>query len=423
MSEAQHLIDRFMRYVAVSTQSNSKAATVPSNPNEIKLAEILAKELTAMGFTDVEISEFGCLTGKLSSNLSSGQTAPAIGWCAHLDTVDCGLSPEIHPHLVKEYDGGDICLNSEKDIWLKKAEHPELAPYVGDDILVSDGTSVLGADNKSGVAVVMEALSTVTRENRPHGDIYVAFVPDEEIGLKGSKKLDRSKFPVDFAYTVDGGELGEVVYETFNAAEAVVTIRGISAHPMNSKGFLVNPVFVAHDFIALLDRTSTPECTEGREGFIHPKSVVAGATDALIRLNIRDHDKARFEEKKAFLKEALSFLKVRHPRAQMTLSITDTYANIADAITPEKRAAVELLIGAVKDLNLPLNTVAMRGGTDGSYLSSCGIPTPNYFTGGANFHSYAEFLPITPWVKSLKTTLRIIEHSITNQKDAVAGKA
>lgn len=298
MSEAQHLIDRFMRYVAVSTQSNSKAATVPSNPNEIQLAELLAKELTAMGFTDVEISEFGCLTGKLPSNLSAGQTAPAIGWCAHLDTVDCGLSPEIHPHLVKEYDGGDICLNSEKDIWLKKAEHPELAPYVGDDILVTDGTSVLGADNKSGGAVVMEALSIVTREKRPHGDIFVAFVPDEEIGLKGSKKLDRSKFPVDFAYTVDGGELGEVVYETFNAAEAVVTIRGISAHPINSKGVLVNPVFVAHDFIALLDRTSTPECTEGREGFIHPKSVVAGATDAVIRLNIRDHDKARFEEKK-----------------------------------------------------------------------------------------------------------------------------
>ena len=271
--------------------------------------------------------------------------------------MDCGLSPEIHPHLVKDYDGGDICLNPEKDIWLKKAEHPELAPYVGDDILVTDGTSVLGADNKSGVAVVMEALSIVTREKRPHGDIFVAFVPDEEIGLK-----------------------------TFNAAEAVVTIRGISAHPMNSKGVLVNPVFVAHDLIALLDRTATPECTEGREGFIHPKSVVAGATDAVIRLNIRDHDKARFEAKKAFLKEVLSFLKV--------------------------------LIGAVKDLNLPLNTVAMRGGTDGSYLSSCGIPTPNYFTGGVNFHSYAEFLPITPWVKSLKTTLRIIERSVTMQKDA-----
>lgn len=186
MSEAQHLIDRFMRYVAVSTQSNSKAATVPSNPNEIQLAELLAKELTTMGFTNVEISEFGCLTGKLSSNLPTGQTAPTVGWCAHLDTVDCGLNPEIHPHLVKDYDGGDICLNPEKDIWLKKAEHPELAPYVGDDILVTDGTSVLGADNKSGVAVVMEALSTVTREKRPHGDIFVAFVPDEEIGLKGS---------------------------------------------------------------------------------------------------------------------------------------------------------------------------------------------------------------------------------------------
>lgn len=412
MSDSENLIRRFLRYVAVSTQSNGKVSDVPSNPSELDLAKLLAGELAAMGLTDIEISEFGCLTAKLASNLPLGRTTPAIGWCAHLDTVDCGLSPEIHPQRVKNYDGGDICLNEKKDIWLRKDEHPELAPYVGDDVLVTDGTSVLGADNKSGVAVIMEALSVVTRENRPHGDIFVAFVPDEEIGLKGSKKLDLTKFPVDFAYTVDGGELGEVVYETFNASEAVLTIQGVSAHPMNSKGILVNPVFVAHDFIALLDRSETPECTEGREGFIHPKSVTAGPTEALVRFNIRDHDKKRFEAKKAFLEQALSFIKVRHPRARMSLTITDTYANIADAITPENRAAVDLLIESVKDLQIPVNVIAMRGGTDGSLLSSRGIPTPNYFTGGVNFHSYAEFLPIKPWVMSLKTTLRIIERSV-----------
>ena len=413
MSDSENLIHRFLRYIAVSTQSNGSVADVPSNPNEFELAKLLATELTAMGLTNIEISEFGCLTAKLASNLPDGIKAPSIGWCAHIDTVDCGLSPDIHPHLVKNYNGGDICLNAEKEIWLRKSEHPELNPYVGDDILVTDGTSVLGADNKSGVAVIMEALSVVTGENRSHGDIYVAFVPDEEIGLKGSKRLDLTKFPVDFAYTVDGGELGEVVYETFNAAEAVVTIYGISAHPMASKGVLVNPVFVAHDFIALLDRTATPECTEGREGFIHPKSVTAGAAKAVIRLNIRDHDKARFEAKKAFLQQALAFLKVRHPRAKMSLTITDIYANIADAITPEKRAAVDLLLDALEDLGIEANIVAMRGGTDGSALSSRGIPTPNYFTGGLNFHSYAEFLPVSSWVKSLETTLRIIERSIT----------
>ena len=220
MDKKAALLERFMRYAAISTQSNLKAGCVPSNPREFELAEMLAGELREMGLEGVEVDEHAIVYSKLPSNLPEGTKAPVIGWVVHMDTVDVGLSPDVHPQVVKNYQGGDICLNKEKDIWLKTAEHPEIERYVGDDIVVSDGTSVLGADDKSAIANVMTALSIVTSQNRPHGDIRVAFVPDEEIGLCGSKLLDLKKFKVDFAYTIDCCELGEVVWETFNAGNA-----------------------------------------------------------------------------------------------------------------------------------------------------------------------------------------------------------
>ena len=193
---------------------------------------------------------------------------------AHLDTVDSGLSPDVHPQVIRGYKGGDICLNAEKDLWLRTADHPEVEDYVGDDLVVTDGTSVLGADNKSAIANVMTVFSRIVKENRPHGNIYLAFVPDEEIGLCGAKKMDFSKFPVDFAYTIDCCALGEVVYQTFNAGSAFVTIKGVTAHPMSAKGVLINPTLIATDLVQMLDRTSTPECTEGTEGFIEMRKNV-----------------------------------------------------------------------------------------------------------------------------------------------------
>lgn len=408
MDKKAALLERFLRYVAVSTQSDPKATVVPSNPKEFDLAKLLARELKDMGFVDVEVSEFACVTGRLPSNLPAGKTAPTVGWCVHMDTVDAGLSPEIHPQLIKGYAGGDVCLNKEKDIWIRESEHPELKDYVGDDLLVSDGTSVLGADDKSALANVMTALSIITVEHRPHGDIYVGFVPDEEIGLRGAKKLDFSKFPVDFAYTIDCCALGEVVYETFNAGSAVLKIKGVSAHPMSSKGVLVNPLMVVHDFLNLLDRGEMPEFTENREGFIRPKYIEGGPSKAEIKLDIRDHSKKGYEAKKALLRAAVEFLKVRHPRAELVYEQTDTYGNIADAITPENRKAIDHLYRALEIVGVTPKTMAMRGGTDGSFISTKSILTPNYFTGALNFHSYCEFMPMKSWEKSLETTLTLV---------------
>ena len=409
MDKKAALLERFMRYAAISTQSNLKAGCVPSNPREFELAEMLAGELREMGLEGVEVDEHAIVYSKLPSNLPEGTKAPVIGWVVHMDTVDVGLSPDVHPQVVKNYLGGDICLNKEKDIWLMTAEHPEIERYVGDDIVVSDGTSVLGADDKSAIANVMTAFDIVVKENRPHGDIYVAFVPDEEIGLLGAKKIDFSKFPVDFAYTVDCCELGEVVYETFNAGSATIRIKGVTAHPMSSKGVLVNPTLIATDFVQMMDRGSTPECTEGTEGFVWVNSIVSTPSQATVSIKIRDHNREKYEAKKALIASAVEYLKVRNPRARIELEVKDMYGNIADALTDDNRCAVDHLYRALEIAGVKANTIAMRGGTDGSFISTQGVITPNYFTGGHNFHSNCEFLPLGAAVKSTEVTLTLID--------------
>lgn len=416
MDLKQQLLERFLRYAAVTSQSDAKAGVVPSTPGQRQLAGLLAEELKTLGLEDIEISEYSVLTAKLPSNLPEGVQAPKVGWCAHLDTVDVNLSPEVHPHVVSNYQGGDVCLNDEAGIWMRESEHPELRDYVGDDLVVSDGTSVLGADNKSAVANVMTALSIVVEENRPHGDIYVAFVPDEEIGLLGAKKLDVKKFPVDFAYTIDSCALGEVVYQTFNAGSATLKIQGVTAHPMSAKGVLVNPTLVATDFINMLDRGATPECTEGTEGFIWVNAMTSNASKATVSLKIRDHNHDRYEAKKTLIADAVKYLQVRHPRAKIELTMSDVYGNIADAIKPDNRACIDMLYRALEIQKIAPKTIAMRGGTDGSFISTLGIPTPNYFTGALNFHSNCEFIPMSAWEKSLKVTLTLIDLAAGTQK-------
>lgn len=324
--------------------------------------------------------------------------------------MDVNLSPEVHPQVVRNYPGGDLVLNAEKGILMKAAEHPELADYVGQDIVFTDGTSVLGADNKAAVANVMTMLQYFTDHPEiHHGAIYVAFVPDEEVGLKGSKALEISRFPVDFAYTIDCCALGEVVYETFNAGSAQVDIQGVSAHPMNAKGNLVNPTLLAVDFANFFDRKETPECTEGKEGYIWIKSIQSNATHATVQLAIRDHDKARYEARKQTILANVERLKHQEPRAQVRCTLEDIYGNIADAMTPDNRQAVDFLYEALDELAITPKTIAMRGGTDGSYLSTRGIFTPNYFTGALNFHSRYEFLPLPSLEKSCQVTLKLVE--------------
>lgn len=408
----QQLLERFLRYVNIPSQSRAGISSVPSTQDQWHMARQLEAELEIMDLEDLHLSDRCVLTGYLPDNLPEGFTGsvPKIGFCCHLDTVDVNLSPEVHPQVVRNYPGGDLVLNAEKGILMKAAEHPELADYVGQDIVFTDGTSVLGADNKAAVANVMTMLQYFTDHPEiHHGAIYVAFVPDEEVGLKGSKALDISRFPVDFAYTIDCCALGEVVYETFNAGSAQVDIQGVSAHPMNAKGNLVNPTLLAVDFANFFDRKETPECTEGKEGYIWIKSIQSNATHATVQLAIRDHDKARYEARKQTILANVERLKHQEPRAQVRCILEDIYGNIADAMTPDNRQAVDFLYEALDELAITPKTIAMRGGTDGSYLSTRGIFTPNYFTGALNFHSRYEFLPLPSLEKSCQVTLKLVE--------------
>ena len=405
------LLERFLRYVAVTSQSNAAVKTVPTTSGQRELAELLKTELAELGLVDLEISEFSVLTGKLPANLPAGHHAvPAVGWVAHLDTVDVCLNADIHPQVVKNYQGGDICLNEEKQIFLKVSEHPEVEKYIGEDIVVSDGTSVLGADDKAAIANVMVALETLANDKTIyHGDIYVCFVPDEEIGLLGAKKIDFEKFPVDFAYTIDCCELGEVVYETFNAGSAEVYIKGITAHPMSAKGVLVNPTLVATDLVNSFDRMQTPEHTEGTEGYIWVTAINSNVSEARVNMAIRDHNKVLYEARKEQIKNAVEFLKLRHPKAVIELTMSDTYGNIADAIREDNKKCIDFIYQAMEELDITPKTIAMRGGTDGSFISTKGILTPNYFTGAHNFHSNCEFWPLGAAEKSCRMTLKLIE--------------
>jgi tripeptide aminopeptidase len=406
------LVERFYRYVGVPSQSCPNGGTkVPSTEGQWELAKLLQKECQELGLVDLSLSDKCVLTGKLPARLPQGCTRkiPSVGFCTHLDTVDVNLSPVVHPHLVKNYDGQDLVLNQAQNIVMTTAEHPELLRYKGQDLIVTDGTSVLGSDNKAAVTNVMTALSTLAKDpTLYHGDIYVAFVPDEECGLYGSKNMDFRKFPVDFAYTIDCCELGEVVYETFNAGTAIVTIHGVSAHPMSAKGVMVNPTLIAVDLINLFDRQQTPECTEGKEGYLWCQEVHSNQSTATVAIVIRDHDKKSYLQREELIKANVEKIKQANPRARIDCVIHETYGNIADAVTPENHKAIDYIYTAMEKLQITPKTIAMRGGTDGSFISTKGILTPNYFTGGMNFHSKFEFLPLPSLEKSYALTMTLI---------------
>ena len=401
---SNQLIERFFRYVNISSQSNAANLKMPSSEGQLSVVQLLAKELKDLGLQDIYIDQNGVLTALKKGNQAQVEK---IGFVAHVDTVDVGLSAEIKPQKLL-FKGEDICLNKAKDIWLKVEEHPEILKYPNEEIIFSDGTSVLGADNKAAVAIVMTLLAELSKQLKSHGDIYVAFVPDEEIGLRGSKVLDLSRFKVDFAYTIDCCELGEVVYETFNAASVLIDIVGVTAHPMSAKNVLVNPIRVAYDLLSYFDRYDTPEHTEGREGYFWFTDMSANANCAQLKISIRDFDLANFETRKRYIQETINLLQARHPRAKITYKISDIYGNIGNSLGEDKRS-IDLIFRAMQDLNIEANVIPMRGGTDGSALSARGIVTPNYFTGAHNFHSCFEFLPISSFVKSYELTQKICE--------------
>jgi tripeptide aminopeptidase len=401
MTIREQLIERFFRYVAVESQSDAKATTLPSTPGQQTLANQLADELRVLGLENVVVDDLATVTA-LKRGTKPG--APKIGFIAHLDTVDSGLSPVIHPQILR-FEGKDLCLNPQQDIWLRVAEHPEITPWMGADIITSDGTSVLGADNKSAIAIVMTLLATLGPEDAP-GDILVAFVPDEEIGLRGAKALDLARFACDFAYTIDSCEVGEVVIENFNAATGELVFTGVSAHPMSAKGVMVNPLLMAQDFMAEFDRAETPERTEGREGYFWFNDIVANTSQARLKVMIREFDRERFGQRKRRVADVATEIAARYPTGRVECSVTDTYGNIADSLGDDRRS-VDLLLSALAELKIEPKLIPMRGGTDGAALSARGLPTPNFFTGAYNFHSRFEFLPIPAFETSFEVARKI----------------
>ncbi|OAT17023.1 tripeptide aminopeptidase [Buttiauxella gaviniae ATCC 51604] len=398
---SEQLTQRFFRYLAITSQSQAGANTLPSTPGQHEMAQLLASELRELGLDDVVIDEHATVTAVKKGTIDG---APRVGFITHIDTVDVGLSPDIHPQVLR-FNGEDLCLNPQQDIWLRTAEHPEILAYPNEEIIFSDGTSVLGADNKSAVTVVMTLLENLTPEMK-HGDIVVAFVPDEEIGLCGAKALDLARFDVDFAWTIDCCELGEVVYENFNAAHAEIRFTGVTAHPMSAKGVLVNPLLMAHDFISHFDRQQTPENTEGREGYIWFNGMNTTQNDAILKANIRDFDTQNFEARKQQLRDVAEKIAAQHPTAKVDVSISDTYSNISNAIKDDRRA-IDLIFDAMKELNIEPKIIPMRGGTDGAALSAKGLLTPNFFTGAHNFHSKFEFLSLRAFEASYNVALKL----------------
>ena len=401
-----NLINRFLKYSSIPSQSKEGVAEVPSTLGQFILAKELKKELEEMGLDSINLSSYGVLTARLKGN----GDYPKIGWICHLDTADISLSEVVHPILVENYLEEEIKQKNGKRITTET--NPELKKHIGKDILFSDGTSVLGADDKAAISIVMEAISIIIENSLEHGDIYLAFTPDEEVGLKGAKALDLSLFPVDWAYTIDCQEKGEVVWETFNAGKATVRIEGVSAHPMSSKGVLVNPILVTTDIISLLPEKQRPEKTEGKEGFIWVKGIKGDSSNAELSILIRDHDKEKYEEKKRVIEEAVKVARSNNPRAKLTLEIEDTYSNLIESMNDKNRIAVNNLKAALKINGIEEKPMAMRGGTDGSFISTKGIFVPNYFTGASNFHSTSEFWPLEDGEASLKVTLSLMTQKL-----------
>ncbi|EMM6761773.1 peptidase T [Pluralibacter gergoviae] len=399
---ASQLTQRFFRYLAVTSQSDASATTLPTTPGQHQMARLLADELAQLGLDEIVIDEHATVTAVRRGNAPG---APRVGFITHIDTVDVGLSPDIHPQILR-FNGEDLCLNGEKNIWLRVAEHPEILAYPGEEIIFSDGTSVLGADNKAAVTVVMTLLENLTAAQR-HGDIVVTFVPDEEVGLRGAKALDLEKrFNVDFAWTIDCCELGEIVYENFNAAAAEIRFTGVTAHPMSAKGVLVNPLLMATDYISLFDRLQTPEHTAGREGYVWFNGMEAAQSAAVLHASIRDFDGEGFMRRKQQIADAAADIAARHPTAKVEYRITDTYSNISSAIGEDRRA-VDLMFEAMESLGITPKPTPMRGGTDGAALSAKGLLTPNFFTGAHNFHSPFEFLPLSSFEASYRVALQL----------------
>ena len=406
------LLDRFLDYVSFDTQSDELTNLTPSTPGQMVFAQFLEKQLKELGLSEITLDQNGYLMATLPSNLD--HKVPTVGFIAHVDTSPDMSGKHVHPRIVENYDGEDIILNQQLGIVLSPNDFPELKSYKGHDLIVTDGTTLLGADDKAGIAEIITAVAYLQEHPEiEHGDIRIAFNPDEEIGL-GAHKFDVDHFGADFAYTMDGGEIGEIEYENFNAAIAKVTFKGRNVHPGYAKHKMLNSMRVANQFIIMLPRWETPEHTEGYEGFYHLTSISGSVEETVLTYIIRDHDRDRFERRKKELEHLARKINNEFPGCA-SIEIKDQYYNMREMVEPAMYI-VDIAKEAMQAVDITPKVVPIRGGTDGAQLSFKGLLCPNIFAGGLNFHGKYEFLPISSMEKASQVIVEIAR--ITAQREA-----
>jgi tripeptide aminopeptidase len=398
------IIERFTSYVKVDTQSNENSETTPSTEGQLTLANMLVEELKSIGMEEVSIDDNGYVMATLPAN--TDKNVPTIGFLAHVDTATDFTGKNVNPQIVENFDGNQIILNEEQNIILSPADFPELPQYKGHTLITTDGTTLLGADNKAGIAEIMTAMDyLIQHPDIKHGKIRVAFTPDEEIG-RGPHKFGVEAFNAKFAYTVDGGPLGELEYESFNAASAKVTFKGKNVHPGTAKGKMVNSAKIAMEFNSKLPAEEAPEHTEGYEGFFHLSSINGDVEETTLHYIIRDFESDSFQARKDLMQKITNELRLTYGETRVELEMNDQYYNMKDKIEPVKEI-VDIAYEAMENLGIKPIVKPIRGGTDGSQLSYMGLPTPNIFTGGENFHGRFEYISVDNMMKSVETIVEI----------------
>lgn len=406
MIEKQHIIDRFVSYITVDTQSDPDSETTPSTAKQWDLANALVKELKEIGMQDVTIDENAYIMATLPSNID--HDVPVIGFIAHFDTSPDYTGTNVKPQIIENYDGKDIILNAEDDIVLSPDLFDDLLQYKGQTLITTDGTTLLGADDKAGITEIISAMEYLIQHPEiKHGTIRVGFTPDEEIG-RGAHKFDVEKFGAEWAYTMDGSQIGELEYENFNAAGATVKIKGKIVHPGYAKGKMVNSMYIATEFINSLPLLETPEHTEGYQGFFHLSSIEGLVEETVLKYIIRDHDIHHFEARKKAMLQVAFDLNSQYEREVATIEIKDQYFNMKEKIEPVKHI-VDIAEKAMLELNIKPIIKPIRGGTDGSQLSFMGLPCPNIFAGGHNFHGRYEYVPVESMIKATEVICKIAE--------------
>jgi len=402
----EKLIERFIKYVKIDSQSDPNSETTPSTSKQWDIAHELVKDLKEMGMQEVEIDKNGYIFASLPSNVD--KEVPVIGFIAHYDTAPDYSGKNVNPIILKNYNGEDILLNKEKGLVLSPKYFPELKQYKGQTIIHTDGNTLLGADDKAGVAEIMDAMDYLIQHPEiKHGKIRVGFNPDEEIGL-GAHKFDVDKFGADWAYTMDGSEVGELEYENFNAAGAKVKIHGKSVHPGYAKNKMINSMLIAADFIKAFPENETPQTTEGYEGFYHLHNMKGDVELTELEYIIRDHDREKFENRKKFFNQVASDFNQKYGEGTVEVELTDQYFNMKEKIEPVKHV-VDIVEEAMLDMGIKPNIKAIRGGTDGAQLSFKGLPCPNIFAGGLNFHGPYEYVPVESMEKARDLIVKIAE--------------